>query len=79
MKLEKQGLLDRSDDWQGLLDDIAGDIRSKNKNRQRRKKDYAAMSIAFTNSAEKKTTLEEQLASYNKYIGSAMDTMQKQG
>ncbi|KAJ9111090.1 hypothetical protein QFC19_001288 [Naganishia cerealis] len=79
MKLEKQGLLDRNDDWQGLLDDIAGDIRSKNKNRQRRKKDYAAMSIAFTNSTEKKATLEEQIASYNKYIGSAMDTMQKQG
>lgn len=79
MKLEKQGLLNRGDDWQALLDDIAADIRSKNKNRQRRKKDYGAMSVAFTNSTDKKTELEEQIASYSKYIGSAMDTMQKQG
>lgn len=79
MKLEKQGLLDRSDDWQALLDDIAADIRSKNKNRQRRKKDYEAMSFAFSNSSDKKDALEEQIASYNKYISSAMDTMQKQG
>lgn len=79
MKLEKQGLLDRSDDWQALLDDIAADIRSKNKNRQRRKKDHEAMSVAFSNSSDKKGALEEQIASYNKYISSAMDTMQKQG
>ena len=79
MKLEKQGLLDRNDDWQALLDDIAADIRSKNKNRHRRKKDYEAMSVAFSNSSDKKEALEEQIASYNKYISSAMDTMQKQG
>lgn len=79
MKLEKQALLDRNDDWQALLDDIAADIRLKNKNRQRRKKDFAAMSVALANSTDKKTELDEQIASYNKYISSTMDTMQKQG
>jgi Ras GTPase-activating-like protein IQGAP2/3 len=79
MRLETQGLLTRQNDWQDLLNDIAADIRSKNKNRQRRKKDYAAMSEALAYAADKKVTLEEQITSYNKYISSAMDTMQKQG
>lgn len=79
MKLEKEGMLSRSNAWQDLLDDIAGDIRAQNKNRQRRKKDDAAMSEAMIYTSEKKAALEEQINSYNKYITSAMDTMQKSG
>lgn len=79
MRLESHGLLTRSNDWQDLLNDIAADIRSKNKNRQRRKKDYAAMSEAMSYASDKKIALEEQITSYNKYINSAMDTMQRQG
>ncbi len=79
MRLESQNLLLRSNDWQDLLNDIAADIRSKNKNRERRKKDYAAMSEALAYTSEKKAALEEQISSYNKYINSAMDTMQRSG
>jgi Ras GTPase-activating-like protein IQGAP2/3 len=79
MKLEKEGMLSRATSWQDLLDDIAGDIRTQNKNRQRRKKDHAAMDEAMVYTSDKKRTLEDQILSYNKYITSAMDTMQKQG
>lgn len=79
MKIEKEGMLSRADNWQGLLDDIAADIRSKNKNRQRRRKDSAALTEALAHASEKKAALQEQLTSYNVYVTSAMNTMQKQG
>lgn len=79
MKMEKEGMLSREDNWQGLLDDIAADIRSKNQNRQRRRKDYAALTEAMAYATDKKGALQEQLLSYNAYVTSAMNTMQKQG
>lgn len=79
MHLEKQGMLTRENDWQDLLNDIASDIRLKNKNRQSRKKEFAAMDEAYRYASDKQKSLDEQMASYNQYINSAMDTMQKQG
>ncbi len=79
MHLEKEGVLTRENDWQDLLNDMAGDIRSNNKNRTRRRKEYAAMTEALGYASDKQKELEEQMASYNQYVDSAMATMQKQG
>lgn len=77
LELEKQGKISRSDNFQGILNAIAGDVRSKHRKRIQRQQEMQNMHEALRQLAERKTHFEDQLQKYNDYVKTAMETMQK--
>jgi len=77
LELEKQGRIDRKDGFQGILNAIAGDVRSKHRKRLQRQQEMESMNLALRHLAERKKYFEEQINSYHDYVDGAMNTMQR--
>jgi Ras GTPase-activating-like protein IQGAP2/3 len=77
LELEKLGKVTRADGYQGVLNAIANDLRSKHRKRIQRRHEMEAMNNAMKHLKERQAHYKEQIASYNNYIDSAMNTMQR--
>ena len=77
LELENQRKISREDGFQGILNAIAGDVRSKHRKRLQRQQEMESMNEALRQLAERKKFFEEQLDSYHNYVETAMNTMQK--
>jgi Ras GTPase-activating-like protein IQGAP2/3 len=77
LKLEEQGMITRSDGFQGILNAIAGDVRSKHRKRLQRQQEMESMNGALRHLADRKKYFEEQIDSYHHYVEAAMSTMQR--
>ena len=77
LELEKKGKVTRDDGYQGILNAIAGDVRSKHPKRLQRQQELASMTEALHQLSERKKFFEEQIKSYNNYVETSMNTMQK--
>ncbi|EJT97529.1 hypothetical protein DACRYDRAFT_119220 [Dacryopinax primogenitus] len=77
LELEKLGKLTRTNGFQGVLNAIAGDVRSKHMKRMQRKNELESMEEALRHLVERKKAFEDQINSYHSYIDSAMNTMQR--
>ncbi|KAG8733921.1 hypothetical protein FRC11_000145 [Ceratobasidium sp. 423] len=77
LELEKRGKVTRTNGYQGILNAIANDVRSKHRKRVQRKQEMDNMREALNHLKERKRTFEEQISSYHSYIDSAMNTMQR--
>ena len=77
LQLEKQGKLTRSDNFQGILNAIAADVRSKHRKRLQRQKEMESMNSALKHLAERKKSFEEQINSYQSFIDTSMSTLQR--
>lgn len=77
LELEKYGKITRADGFQGILNAIAGDVRSKHRKRLQRQQEMENMNEALRQLAERKKYFEEQIDSYHNYVETAMNTMQK--
>lgn len=77
LKLESLGKITRDDGFQGVLNAIAGDVRSKHRKRLQRQQEMESMNGALRHLAERKKYFQEQIDSYNNYVDAAMNTMQR--
>lgn len=77
LELEKQGKVTRDDGYQGILNAIAGDVRSKHRKRLQRQQELSSIQEMLQHLAERKKKYEEQIKSYNIYVEAAMAAMQK--
>ncbi|KAI0307116.1 hypothetical protein B0F90DRAFT_1622592 [Multifurca ochricompacta] len=77
LELEKQGKITRNDGYQGILNAIAHDVRSKHRMRLQRQQEIENMAEALHHLNERKKYFEEQINSYNSYVEVAMATMQR--
>jgi len=77
LELEKQSKVTRQDGYQGILDAIAGDVRSKHRKRIQRQQEKASMREALSHLKERRKYFEEQIKSYHDYVEGAMATMQR--
>lgn len=77
LQLEKTGKITRADGYQGILNAIASDVRSKHRKRLERQNEIQSMQEAKVHLAERKKRYEEQIDSYHNYIETAMNTMQR--
>ena len=77
LDLERLGKITREDNFQGILNAIAGDVRSKHRKRIQRQQEMKNMREALRQLAERRKAFLEQIDSYHKYVESAMETMQK--
>jgi DNA helicase IV len=77
LELEKQGKVSRNDGYQGVLNGIAHDVRSKHRMRLQRQQEIENMAEALHHLKERKKHFEEQINSYNSYVEVAMATMQR--
>ncbi|KAJ6599083.1 ras GTPase-activating protein [Mycena vulgaris] len=79
LQLEKMGKINRADGFQGILNAIAGDVRSKHRKRIQRQQEMESMNEALRHLAESKKQFEEKINSYHSYVDAAMQTMQRGG
>ncbi|KAJ7700066.1 ras GTPase-activating protein [Mycena rosella] len=79
LQLEKMGKINRADGFQGILNAIAGDVRSKHRKRIQRQQEMESMNEALRHLAESKKQFEEKINSYHSYAEAAMQTMQRGG
>jgi len=77
LELEKRGLISRLDSYQGILNAIAGDVRSKKRRRVERQQEKESLEEALQSLAQRKRFFEEQIESYNNYVEAALETMQR--
>ncbi|KAI0824784.1 hypothetical protein BC628DRAFT_1444432 [Trametes gibbosa] len=77
LELEKQGKITRMDGYQGILNAIAGDVRSKNRRRVQRLHEKESLEDSLKHLAERKKYFEEQIRQYHDYVETAMNTMQR--
>lgn len=77
LELEKQSKVTRQDGYQGILDAIAGDVRSKHRKRIQRQQEKTSMREALSHLRERRKDFEEQIKSYHDYVDGAMATMQR--
>ena len=77
LELEKQGKITRSDGYQGILNAIASDVRSKHRKRLDRQQEKEYMKGALKQLSERKKFFEEKIESYNAFVDGAMNTMQR--
>ncbi|KAJ7890806.1 hypothetical protein B0H13DRAFT_2530496 [Mycena leptocephala] len=75
LQLEKMGKISRADGFQGILNAIAGDVRSKHRKRIQRQQEMESMNEALKQLAESKKQLEEKINSYHSYVDNTMQTM----
>ncbi|KAF4574634.1 hypothetical protein EYR36_005982 [Pleurotus pulmonarius] len=77
LDLETLGKITRNDGFQGILNAIAVDVRSKHRKRLQRQQEMENMNQALTDLSERKRNYEEQINSYHSYVESAISTMSK--
>ncbi|TFK75932.1 hypothetical protein BDN72DRAFT_786097 [Pluteus cervinus] len=77
LSLEKLGKVSREDNFQGILNAIASDVRSKHRKRIQRQQEMVSMKEALKHLRERKNYFEEQISQYHNYVDSAMTTMQR--
>ncbi|TFY81447.1 hypothetical protein EWM64_g2563 [Hericium alpestre] len=77
IELEKLGKITREDGYQGILNAIANDVRSKHRMRMQRQQEIENMTEALKHLNERKKNFEDQINSYNNYVETAMATMQR--
>jgi Ras GTPase-activating-like protein IQGAP2/3 len=77
LELEKLGKITRSDGFQGILNAIASDVRSKHRKRLQRQQEMVSMNNALKHLQDRKKYFEEQIDSYHNYVEAAMATMQR--
>ncbi|CDO71342.1 hypothetical protein BN946_scf184908.g100 [Trametes cinnabarina] len=77
LELEKRGKITRMDGYQGILNAIAGDVRSKNRRRVQRLRERESLEESLKHLAERKKYYEEQIRQYHDYVETAMSTMQR--
>ncbi|OBZ70404.1 Ras GTPase-activating-like protein rng2 [Grifola frondosa] len=77
LALEMRQKITREDGFQGVLNAIAGDVRSKNRRRVQRLHEKESLEQSLKYLAERKKYFEEQIDSYHDYVESAMSTMQR--
>ncbi|KAI9001428.1 hypothetical protein BD414DRAFT_405968 [Trametes punicea] len=77
LELEKMGKITRMDGYQGILNAIAGDVRSKNRRRVQRQREKESLEESLKYLAERKKYYEEQIRQYHDYVEAAMNTMQR--
>ena len=77
LELEKLDKISREDGFQGILNAIAGDVRSKHRKRLQRQQEMESMNEALRQLAERKKYFEEQIDSYHNYVETSMNTMQR--
>ncbi|KAJ3869643.1 ras GTPase-activating protein [Lentinula novae-zelandiae] len=77
LKLESLQKISRDDGFQGILNAIAGDVRSKHRKRLQRQQEMESMNEALQHLAERKKYFQEQIDSYHNYVDAAMNTMQR--
>ncbi|KAK0242763.1 ras GTPase-activating protein [Armillaria nabsnona] len=75
LKLEERGKIFRADGFQGILNAIAGDVRSKHRKRIQRQQEMESMNEALRQLGERKKEFEERIDSYHRYAQSSMATM----
>lgn len=76
LELEKKSKITRDDGFQGILNAIANDVRSKHRKRLQRQQEMESMKEALQQLAERKKYFQEQIDSYHSYVEAAMETMQ---
>ncbi|KAJ7283670.1 ras GTPase-activating protein [Mycena rebaudengoi] len=79
LQLEKMNKINRADGFQGILNAIAGDVRSKHRKRIQRQQEMESMNEALRHLADSKKQFEEKIGSYHSYVEAAMQTMQRGG
>ncbi|XP_048213463.1 ras GTPase-activating-like protein IQGAP3 isoform X1 [Perognathus longimembris pacificus] len=72
-RLEGLGLVSASDGYQGLVDELAKDIRNQRRYRQRRKAELVKLQTTFQGLSAKTTFYEEQGDYYSQYIRACLD------
>ncbi|KAG9317305.1 ras GTPase-activating protein [Chiua virens] len=77
LELEKLGKVTRGDAFQGILNAIASDVRSKHRKRLQRQQEMDSMMDVLKYLNERKKSFEEQIDSYHNYVETAMATMQR--
>ncbi|KAJ8482250.1 hypothetical protein ONZ45_g15020 [Pleurotus djamor] len=77
LDLESRGKISRNDGFQGILNAIAVDVRSKHRKRLQRQQEMESMNQALRDLSERKRSYEEQINSYHSYVESAISTMSK--
>lgn len=77
LELEKLGKITRTDGFQGILNAIASDVRSKHRKRLQRQQEMANMNDALKHLKDRKKHFEEQIDSYHNYVEASMATMQR--
>ncbi|KAF7288236.1 RAS GTPase-activating protein [Mycena chlorophos] len=77
LKLESAGKITRQDGFQGILNAIALDVRSKHRKRIQRQQEMESMQEALTQLATSKKQLEDQIQSYHSYAAASMQNMQQ--
>ncbi|KZS97625.1 hypothetical protein SISNIDRAFT_436160 [Sistotremastrum niveocremeum HHB9708] len=77
LQLEKHGKVTRADGYQGILNAIAGDVRSKHRKRMERQNEMKTMHEVLSHLAERKKHYLDQIRSYHSYVDTAMETMQR--
>ena len=77
LELEKKEKITRNDGFQGVLNAIAGDVRSKHRKRIQRQQEMESVQSVLKELAARKKYFEEQINSYHDYVDAAMNTMQR--
>uniref|UniRef100_A0A8C8ZH59 IQ motif containing GTPase activating protein 3 n=1 Tax=Prolemur simus TaxID=1328070 RepID=A0A8C8ZH59_PROSS len=72
-RLEGLGLASASNGYQGLVDELAKDIRNQHRHRQRRKAELVKLQDTFQGLSTKTTFYEEQGDYYSQYIQACLD------
>ncbi|XP_060057602.1 ras GTPase-activating-like protein IQGAP3 [Erinaceus europaeus] len=72
-RLEGLGLVSASDGYQGLVDELAKDIRSQHRHRQRRKAELLKLWATLQGLSAKATFYEEQGDYYSQYLRACLD------
>lgn len=72
-RLEGLGLVSARDGYQGLVDELAKDIRNQRKRRQRRKAELLKLQATLQGLSTKTTFYEEQGDYYSQYIRACLD------
>lgn len=75
--LEREHKISRVDGYQGILNAIAGDVRSKNRRRVQRQHEKESLEEALKDLSATKKHFEDQIDSYHSYVETAMSTMQR--
>uniref|UniRef100_G1PDV0 IQ motif containing GTPase activating protein 3 n=1 Tax=Myotis lucifugus TaxID=59463 RepID=G1PDV0_MYOLU len=72
-RLESLGLVSASDGYQGLVDELAKDIRNQRRHRQRRKAELVKLRATLQGLRAKTSFYEEQGDYYSQYIRACLD------
>uniref|UniRef100_A0A2K5CUS6 IQ motif containing GTPase activating protein 3 n=1 Tax=Aotus nancymaae TaxID=37293 RepID=A0A2K5CUS6_AOTNA len=72
-RLEGLGLVSASNGYQGLVDDLAKDIRNQHRHRHRRKAELVKLQATLQGLSTKTTFYEEQGDYYSQYIRACLD------